>query len=200
MIEWATSLIASGGLAGVFLLMVAENLFPPLPSEVIMSLAGFAAAQGKMSFFGVVLAGVAGAVAGNAVWFELARAFGAARTRRLLHRYGSYVWIGPEEVAKAEETMRRHGPVAVFIGRFMPGVRTAISVPAGLVELPRHVFYGWTLLGTAIWTTGLALAGYLLQEQYEKVERWTGPIGLGVTVLVMAVIAWHVWKARRRAG
>src|SRR3712207_1017892 len=107
MIEWATNLVASGGLPGVFLLMVAENLFPPIPSEVIMPLAGFTAARGDMPLLGVIAFGVAGAAAGNGVWFEPARAFGAARTRRLLARHGRWVGIGEAEVAKGEATLRR---------------------------------------------------------------------------------------------
>jgi membrane protein DedA with SNARE-associated domain len=197
MIEWATNLVASGGLPGVFLLMVAENLFPPIPSEVIMPLAGFAAARGDMPLAGVILFGTAGAVAGNGVWFELARTFGAARTRRLLARHGRWVGIGDEEVAKGEATLRRHGAAAVFLARFMPGIRTAISVPAGLVELPRALFYGWTTLGTLIWTGGLATAGYLLGENFAQVERWAGTIGFAVMAVVGAVIAWNLWKARR---
>jgi membrane protein DedA with SNARE-associated domain len=197
MIEWATNLVASGGLPGVFLLMVAENLFPPIPSEVIMPLAGFAAARGDMPIAAVVLAGTLGAVAGNAVWFELARAFGVARTRRLVARYGSWVGIGPEEIATAEATMRRYGPVAVFLGRFMPGVRTAISVPAGLVELPRPVFYVWTSVGTLIWTGGLAVAGYLLQDEFARVEAWAGPIGLAFLAAAAALILWQVLRAVR---
>ncbi len=202
MIEWATDLVASMGLVGVFLLMVAENLFPPIPSEVIMPLAGFAAARGDLPILGVIAAGVSGAVVGNAVWFELARAFGAARTRRLVARYGGWVGIGEAEVVKAEAAMRRYGPVAVFLGRFMPGVRTAISLPAGLVELPRLVFYVWTTLGTLIWTGGLAVAGYLLQEEFAQVEAWAGPIGLTVMAVVAVVLLWQVTRlirARRRA-
>ncbi len=197
MIEWATNLVASGGLPGVFLLMVAENLFPPIPSEVIMPLAGFAAARGDMPLVGVILCGVAGAVAGNGVWFELARAFGAARTRRLVARHGRWVGLGEAEVAKAEAAMRRHGAATVFLARFMPGIRTAISVPAGLVELPRALFYGWTTLGTLIWTGGLATAGYLLGENFAQVERWAGTIGFAVMAVVGAVVAWNLWKARR---
>lgn len=203
MIEWATNLVATGGLLGVFALMVAENLFPPIPSEVIMPLAGFAAAQGKLSILGVVLAGTAGAVAGNGVWYELARAFGAARTRRIVNRFGRYLGITEEEVAKAEGIMRRNGPVAVFFGRFMPGVRTAISVPAGLVELPRAVFYLWTGLGSLIWTGGLAIGGYVLQDQFGAVERFAGPIGLAILAAALVLIGLQVWRARRagrRAG
>lgn len=200
MLEWATDLIASGGLLGVFVLMVAENLFPPIPSEAIMPLAGFAAAQGKMPILGVVVAGVLGSVAGNAVWFELARAYGAARTRRIIGRYGRWIGVTAEDVAKGEETMRRNGPFAVFVARFMPGIRTAISVPAGLIELPRPVFYVWTTLGTTIWTGGLATAGYVLGERFSVVERYAGPIGFAVMAMVLGLIVWQVLKARRSRG
>ena len=200
MVEFSTNLIASGGLVGVFLLMVLENLFPPIPSEVIMPFAGFAAARGKMSVAGVILAGTLGSIAGNAVWFEAARAFGVLRTRRLAERYGRWVGLGPEEIGKAEGVLRRNGPVAVFLGRFMPGVRTAISVPAGLVELPRGVFYLWTALGTLIWTSGLALGGYLLEDQFHKVADWAEPIGFAVLGAVLVAIGWHFWRARRASA
>ena len=199
MFDWLIKLIEDVGLVGVFLLMVLENLFPPIPSEVIMPFAGFAAARGKMSILGVILAGTLGAVAGNAAWYELARAFGNARTRALVARYGRWVGIGLEEIGKAEEALRKNGPVAVFFGRFMPGIRTAISVPAGLVELPRHVFYLWTGLGTLIWTSGLALGGYFLEDQFQKVESWAGPIGLAALGAGLIAVGWHFWKARRAA-
>ena len=200
MFEWLVTLIDDAGLVGVFLLMVLENLFPPIPSEVIMPLAGFTAARGQMSILGVILAGTLGSIAGNAVWFELARAFGKARTRALAERYGRWVGLGPEEINKAEDTLRRNGPVAVFLGRFMPGVRTAISVPAGLVELPRGVFYLWTALGTLIWTSGLALGGYILEDQFHKVADWAGPIGFAVLGAVLVAIGWHFWRARRASA
>lgn len=197
MIEWAADLVASGGLAGVFLLMVVENLFPPIPSEVIMPLAGFAAARGEFSLAGVVAAGIAGSVVGNAFWYELARAFGAERMRRIVDRFGRYVGLSRATVMKAEAALRRNGPAAVCVARMMPGIRTGISVPAGLVELPRLVFYVWTALGTGIWTGGLATAGYLLEDRFEMVENWAGPIGLTIMVVVFSGLGWQLWKARR---
>ena len=155
MIQWAAEMVATGGVTGVFLLMLMENLFPSIPYEVIMPLAGFAAAQGHMTLPGVFLAGVAGSVAGNAVWFELAHIYGSERMHRLATRFGCWVGLGPEGVRKGEAALRRHGPMAVFLARMMPGIRTAISIPAGLVELPRRVFYLWTALGTLLWTGGL---------------------------------------------
>jgi membrane protein DedA with SNARE-associated domain len=200
MIDFSTNLIASGGLSGVFLLMVLENLFPPIPSEVIMPLAGFTAARGQMSILGVIVAGTLGSIAGNAVWFEAARASGTARTRALVERYGRWLGIGPEEVAKGEDVLRRNGPVAVFLGRFMPGVRTAISVPAGLIEMPRSVFYLWTALGTSIWTAFLALGGYILEDQFHKVADWAGPIGVAILGAALVAIGWHFWRARRASS
>jgi membrane protein DedA with SNARE-associated domain len=197
MITWATDLVAAGGLAGVFLLMVAENLFPPIPSEVVMPLAGFAAARGQMSLIGVILAGIAGSIAGNAVWYELARVFGAERMRALVGRFGRWTGLTPADVEKAEAVLRRNGPAAVFLARMMPGVRTGISIPAGLVGIPRLVFYFWTALGTALWTGGLAFAGYALEDQFHLVEQWAGPIGLTIMLVVFAVIGWKIWRARR---
>ncbi|MDN3563465.1 DedA family protein [Paeniroseomonas aquatica] len=197
MIEWASGLVASGGLAGVFLLMVAENLFPPMPSEVIMPLAGFAAARGQMPLLGVILAGVAGSLVGNAFWYELARAYGAVRMRRVLDRFGRYVGLTPDIVLKAEAALRRNGPAAVCLARMMPGIRTGISIPAGLVALPRPVFYIWTALGTGLWTGGLATAGWALEDQFHLVEDWAGPIGLIFMAGVVGTIGWHIWKARR---
>ena len=200
MVEFCTNLIASGGLVGVFLLMVLENLFPPIPSEVIIPLAGFTAARGQMSILGVALAGTLGSVAGNAVWFEIARAFGKVRTRRMVERYGRSLGLGPEEVSKAEDTFRRNGAVAVFLGRLIPGVRTAISVPAGLVELPRGVFYLWTGLGTLIWTGALALGGYILEDQFNKVGEWAEPIGWVILGAALVAIGWHFWRSGRAAA
>lgn len=197
MIEWATDLVAGGGLFGVFALMVAENLFPPIPSEVIMPLAGFAAAEGRLSLPGVIVAGTVGAVLGNAVWFELARVVGAERVYRLADRFGRWVGIGRAELERAAGALRRNGALAVFLGRFMPGIRTAISIPAGLVGISRGAFYLWTTLGSAIWTAGLALGGFWLGEHYEQVAGYAGPIGLAVLGVVVAGLAVHVWRAAR---
>lgn len=197
MIDWATGLVASGGLAGVFLLMVAENLFPPIPSEVVMPLAGFAAARGQLSLGGVIAAGVAGSLAGNAVWFELARAFGPQRMYRILDRLHRVTRLGREEVGRAEAALRRNGPAAVCLARMIPGLRTGISIPAGLVSLSRRVFYLWTAVGTTLWTGGLAVAGYLLQDRFNLIEDWAGPVGLVIMLGVLVLIGWQVVKARR---
>lgn len=200
MIDWITDWVVAGGYVGVFALMFLENLFPPIPSELIMPFAGFAAARGDLSLTGVVLAGVAGTVVGNAVWFEGARLIGTARTKALSARFGRYAGVTLEDLDRAETTLRRWGPMAVFFGRMMPGIRTLISIPAGLIEMRRLVFYAWTTAGTFLWVGGLALLGYILEEGYRQIEDYmpSGTMVVLVIAGVMSVLLLAVLRHRRR--
>ena len=201
MMDWVTDTVASGGLTGVFLLMLAENLFPPIPSELIMPLAGFSAARGQLSLVGVIIAGVAGTLAGNVFWFELAKWFGAARTIGLAVRFGGWLGITEADLEKAQQALRRHGPWAVFLGRMMPGIRTVISIPAGLIEMPRLAFYGLTTLGSTLWVGGLAVVGYVLEERFSQVEEYVGPFSKVFLALFVLAFLWPlvrvVWQRRR---
>jgi membrane protein DedA with SNARE-associated domain len=198
MIEWVTGIVAAGGWLGVGLLMFLENLFPPIPSEVIMPLAGFAAAQGRMSFTLAIIAGVIGTLAGNAVWYEVSRVIRAERVRPLVGRYGRWFAVGEADLLKAEATLKKYGPVALCFGRLLPGIRTMISVPAGLIHIPRPVFYLWTTLGTLIWLVFLTTAGYLLEEHYDKVDGWLEPLAYVVVAGILGTYAWHIWASRIR--
>ena len=198
MISWITDTIAAGGVWGIFALMLLENLFPPIPSELIMPMAGFAVARGQMSMAGVLLAGLLGTLAGNAVWFEAARWFGVRRTKALVARFGGWLGITHEDMDKAEVTLRRHGPWAVLIGRLMPGIRTVISIPAGLIEMPRGLFYGLTALGSAVWIGLLTITGYILEDRFSVVETWLDPVGKVIVVVVAALMLWTLWALWRR--
>jgi membrane protein DedA with SNARE-associated domain len=198
MIEWVTNLVAAGGWLGVMGLMFLENLFPPIPSEVIMPLAGFAAARGQMSFIAAILAGMVGTIAGNAFWYELARAIGSARIRPLFARYGRWFAVDDKDFDKAEATLKKHGPVALFFGRLLPGIRTVISIPAGFAHIPRHVFYLWTGLGSLIWITLLCAAGYWLEDRYAQIEGWLEPLSYVVIAGIVGAYVWHIWKTRAR--
>jgi membrane protein DedA with SNARE-associated domain len=198
MIEWVTGVVAAGGWPGVLALMFLENLFPPIPSEVIMPLAGFVAGRGEMSFTLAVIAGTVGALAGNAFWYELSRRVGAERIRPLFARYGRWFAVDDKDFDRAERTLRKHGPMALFFSRLLPGVRTVISIPAGLAGIPRHTFYIWSVLGSAIWILCLASAGYLLRSHYEKVADWLEPLSYVVIAIIVGSYAWHVWSRRAR--
>jgi len=197
MIEWITQLVGDVGPVGVFFLMFLENLFPPIPSELIMPLAGFAAAEGRMSLAAAVFAGTAGSLLGNAVWYELAHAIGSRRIRPLVARYGRWFGVSGEDMDKAEAILQRHGAVAVFFARMLPAVRTLISIPAGLAHIPRPVFYLWTTLGSLLWVSLLTAAGYFLREQYRAVESFIEPLSYVVVAGVVGTYLWHLWRTRR---
>jgi membrane protein DedA with SNARE-associated domain len=199
MFEWIANLVASWGYPGVFLLMVLENLFPPIPSELIMAAAGFAAARGELSLIPLLIAAVAGTLAGNIAWYEAGRWLGVDRFRPLVARYGKWFAVEEEDVDRATGMLKRYGPVALCFGRMLPGVRTLISVPAGMVEIPRSVFYLWTALGSLVWLTFLALAGYFLEEHYDRVEAWVGPLAWVVIGIAVGGYAAHLVFAFRRA-
>lgn len=198
MIEWVTNIVAAGGWPGVLLLMFLENVFPPIPSEVIMPLAGFAAARGQMSFVLAVIAGIVGTLLGNVFWYELARAIGADRIRPLFARYGRWFAVDDKDFDKAERTLKKHGPVALFFGRLLPGIRTVISIPAGLIRIPRHVFYLWTALGSAVWILFLTSAGYVMEDHYDRVEGWLEPLSYVVVAGIVGTYLWHIWSTRVR--
>ncbi|TWA65591.1 membrane protein DedA with SNARE-associated domain [Azospirillum baldaniorum] len=191
MFEWITDLVESGGYAGIALLMLLENVFPPIPSELIMPLAGFVAARGDLSLPLVVLAGTVGSVAGALVWYYAGLWLGSERLKRLAARHGRWLTVAPAQVDEATGWFRRHSGASVLIGRLIPAVRTLISVPAGIAGMSLVRFMVYSTIGTALWSLVLAGAGYLLEGQYDKVSGWMDP----VAKLVIAVIAgWYAYR------
>ena len=170
-------MVTGAGLWGVAFLMFVENVFPPIPSEVIMPLAGFSAARGDMSLIGVVLAGSAGALAGAVLWSWIGRSVGLDRVNRFVDRHGRWLTLTTDDVASAVSWFERHGGIAVFIGRLIPTIRTLISVPAGVSRMALLSFVTWSTLGTLIWTLFLTLTGYVLESQYERVADWVSVRG-----------------------
>jgi len=199
MFEWVARQVAETGLLGVFVLMVAENIFPPIPSEIIMAASGFAAARGEISLIGTIIVAVLGTVVGNAFWYEIGRWFGLERIRPFVARYGKWFAIETEDMDRAERTLKRWGPFALCFGRMLPGIRTIISIPAGMVLIPRGVFYFWTAIGSAIWLSFLAISGYMLEEHYDKVQGWVEPLAWVVVGGSIAAYGLHLVYAFRRA-
>ena len=186
MFDWIIGLVERGGYVGIALLMLAENLFPPIPSELIMPLAGFSAAQGKLDVTLVILSGTIGSVLGALAWYCLGRWLGPDRLRRSAARHGRWLTLSPAEVDRARDAFTRWGAPAVFAGRLVPAVRTLVSVPAGIADMGLGRFLAWTTLGTALWTAFLAGMGYLLQDRYQAVAAWVNPVSnLVVGTLVL---------------
>lgn len=185
------------GYPGVAFLMFIENIFPPIPSELIMPLAGFSAARGDLSFVGVVLAGALGSLLGQLPLYYLGRWVGEDKLIAWADRYGKWLTVSGAEVKKADDWFDRHGHKAVFLARLVPGLRSLISIPAGLSEMRLPTFMLYSALGTALWALLLAALGGLLGENYGLVDTYLGPVALVVlgALLIFAV----VWIVRRRS-
>jgi len=198
--SWLVELIGRAGYLGVAFLMFLETVFPPIPSEVIMSLAGFQASRGHMTLAGVIGAGVGGAMFGNTFWYLVARAYGYKRFRKLTERYGRLLTVYPEEVDYAETWFHRWGAAAVGVGRIIPTARSLISVPAGILKMSFSRFVFYSTIGTAIWTAVLATAGYLLGRAYADAARFIDPVATGVMVLLVLLYLYRlVTYDKRRA-
>ena len=195
LVGWIADVIAALGPVGVGLMVALENVFPPIPSEIVLPFAGFVAGRGDAGVWTMVIASTTGSVGGAAILYELGRRIGQNRTRSLLCRLPL---VESDEVDAAVRWFSRHGEGAVFTGRFIPVVRSLVSLPAGADEMPRARFVLLSTLGTAIWNTVWVWAGYFLGERWQDLARysdwlnyafWTGALGLLVRFL---------WKRRDR--
>lgn len=191
MFDWLTGVVQSSGYAGIALLMLAENAFPPIPSELIMPLAGFTAAQGQLNVVLVVLSGTLGSMAGALLWYWVGLRLGLSRLKRLAARHGRWLTLSPADVDKASRWFGHRGALAVLIGRMVPAVRTLISVPAGIAEMPLPRFLLFSTLGTVGWNTLLVGAGYVLEGNYEKVADYVNPLS---TAVLLGALVWYVYR------
>ncbi|WP_041289487.1 DedA family protein [Kribbella flavida] len=194
---WAIDMMEKLGAPGAGLAVALENLFPPLPSEVILPLAGFAANRGDLGLVSAILFTTLGSVVGALALYGVGAVLGRDRTRALA---GSLPLVKVEDVDKAEQWFVRHGPKAVLIGRLVPVVRSLISIPAGVERMSLLLFVALTTLGSGIWNTGLIVAGYLLGEQWHVVESYIGVFQWVVIAAAVLAVTWFVVvkvKARR---
>ena len=186
------------GYGAIFAAMFLENLFPPIPSELIMPLGGFYVHQGQLALIPVVLAGLIGTVLGALPWYGIGRLINEERIEQWLSRHGRWIGISPQELHRSRAWFNRHGTALVFWGRLVPGIRTLISVPAGIELMPFTPFLIWTTAGSLIWTLLLTLAGLALGEGYANVELWIEPVAKVVKVLlVIAVAGSAIWLGLR---
>lgn len=190
--DWVIRMIEQSGYLGVGFLMFLETIFPPIPSEVIMPVAGVAASRGQLSLHWVIASGTAGAMLGNIVWYLAARALGIIRLKPLIDRYGRWITMDWQEVQRAERWFRANGPFFVFLGRMLPTVRSLVSVPAGLLKMRFKTFFIASTIGTAGWTSALAIAGFQLREQFGEVDEWLGPVSNAILVTLLLGYVWRV--------
>jgi len=190
--------IARGGYLGIFLLMVIENVFPPIPSEVIMGIGGVLVGRGQMEFWPLLAVGVAGTTAGNYVWYWIGDKWGYKRLEPIVEKHGRWLTLDWEHIEKGSQFFRSHGQWVVFFLRFSPFLRTIISLPAGLSHMSLWRFLLFTAAGATVWNALLIEGGRRLApmiERYETIASWV--MG-GLFVLILGFYLYRVmtWKPR----
>ncbi|HBZ07317.1 MULTISPECIES: DedA family protein [Massilia] len=191
MFEFITEFLEKSGYLGVFALMALENIFPPIPSEMIMPFAGFVAARGDLNVVGVLIAGTAGSVVGALPWYYAAKVYGCERLRKLADRKARWLTLNSEDIDKSLDAFRKHGRKAVLFGRLVPAVRTLISVPAGLSNMSLGQFLLYSSVGSLAWTGLLTAAGYLLEDNYKEVSKYIDPVS---KVIFGILLAWYIYR------
>lgn len=189
--DWIVSLIQGGGYWGIVFLMALENIFPPIPSELIMGVGGLAVAHGKMDLLPLLIAGTAGATLGNYVLFLVADRLGVERLKPFVCRHGRWLTLEWHEIETASRFMRKHGQWVVFFLRFMPLLRTVISIPAGLTHMRHWQFLVYTAAGAAVWNVLLVLGGKWLGQTFSDAET---VLNWGVGGLFGVVLVFYVWR------
>ncbi len=180
------------GYGAIALAMFLENLIPPIPSELIMPLGGFYVYQGQLDFFPVVLAGLLGTVIGALPWYGIGRLVNEERLEKWLEKNGRWIGINPQELSRSRKWFNKYGVSLVFWGRLVPGIRTLISVPAGVELMPITPFLIWTSAGSLIWTLFLTITGFYLGDSYRNIEKWISPFSSIFKIIIIIIISFAV--------
>jgi membrane protein DedA with SNARE-associated domain len=191
---WVTDIVEALGYLGVAFLVALESIVPPIPSELVLPLAGFVAGRGDASFAGMVGAATVGSVVGALVLYWISAAIGPDRLRLIVVRHGRWLGVKEADLDRAEAWFDRRSEVAVLVCRCVPLVRSLVSIPAGFRRMPLWRFVLFTALGSAIWNLALIGAGALLGERWEQVGDVVGSLQTVVIVVIVAALAWFVWK------
>lgn len=192
MFSFIVDLIARSGYFGIFFLMALENIFPPIPSEMIMPFAGYVAASGKLHVIGVLIAGTAGSVAGALPWYIAGRKLGQKGLKKFACKHGRWLTLSARQVDRAADTFKRHGEKAVLFGRLIPAVRTLISVPAGIARMRTLPFLAYSTMGSLAWTALLVGAGFLLEQNFDAVANYVEPVSKAVFGVIAAIYLYRL--------
>ncbi|MBP2320200.1 membrane protein DedA with SNARE-associated domain [Kibdelosporangium banguiense] len=196
--DWAVGLMDTLGGLGAAIVVGMDNLFPPIPSEIVLPLAGFSASRGSLTLAEALIWTTLGSVAGALIVYWVGAALGRERTRRLITRIPLII---ESDMDRSEKWFARHGGKAVLFGRMIPLFRSFISLPAGVERMPLPKFVLYTALGSAIWNTIFVLAGYFLGENWHVVERYAGVLQWVVLAAAVVAVGWFVASrvARKKA-
>ena len=191
--SWVQDVIEQLGYLGVALLVVAENVFPPIPSEIVLPFAGFVARRGSDSVVIMILAATVGSVAGALIMYWIAAVIGDDRLHAFTRKFGKWVQIRESDLTKAEEWFDRHAMAAVLVGRCVPLIRSVVSIPAGFRRMKLVPYMLYTFLGSLVWNIALVGAGALLGDNWERVGSYVGVFQWAVIALVVVAVARFLW-------
>ena len=177
------------GYGAILIAMFLENLIPPIPSELIMPLGGFYVYQGQLDLLPVVLSGLIGTVIGALPWYGIGRLVNEERLELWLKKNGRWIGINPKELARSRKWFNKYGVPLVFWGRLVPGIRTLISVPAGIELMPITPFLVWTTAGSMIWTLFLTITGFYLGDSYGNIQKWISPFSSIFKIIIFVIIS-----------
>lgn len=199
--NWVTEIMDGYGYAGIFLLIALENLFPPIPSEVILTFGGFMTTASEMTVLGVIAVSTAGSVAGAICLYGIGRLLSASRLEAIVTRYGKILRLKSEDIRKAERWFEKHGYWAVFFSRLVPLIRSLISIPAGSTSMRFLPFLLLTTLGSLIWNSVLVYIGAAVGASWETTVGYMDIYSNVVYVLLaLAIAAFGYWFVRNRLG
>lgn len=190
----AEQVIQTMGYPGIFILMFIENLFPPIPSEVVMPFAGFLVNKGEMSFVGIMISGTAGAIVGAIAIYYIGVKLGEERLRRWVDNNGKYLLLSQSELDSSLDTFNNHGKVMVLVGRLIPTIRSLISIPAGIEHMNLGIFLVFTLVGTTLWNLLLAGGGVYLGSNWERVLVWVDRYSYIIYAVLGGLLIYYIFK------
>lgn len=195
--DWIARVIEAIGYPGLTLLVALENVFPPIPSEVILPFAGFMTGQGRFSFPLVIVATTLGSILGALLLYGVGAAIGQKRFNALVERYGHLALLTHDDLTRAEDWFNRYGPIAVFVGRLVPIVRSLVSIPAGYQRMPVIQFVLLTGFGSMLWNGALVTFGWALGENWHAIEQYVGWLQYLVIAVVAFLVLRFLWQRLR---
>ncbi len=191
--DWIISVIDAIGYLGVALLVALENIFPPIPSEVVLPAAGLASSRGDALLVGMIIAATIGSLVGAWALYLIAAAIGEPRLYALIAKYGRWLGVKPKDLERADAWFDGHSTFAVLICRCVPLIRSLVSVPAGFRRMNPAQFTLYTAIGSLVWNSVLIGAGYKLGDNWEQVAEWVGTFQYLVVAVILAAVAWWAW-------
>ena len=194
-VEFITSIISTTSYPGIFFLMILESALIPIPSEIIMPFSGFLASTGKLSYIGVVLAGSFGNVVGSILIYYLGISVG----RKFIVKYGKYIFLKKEHLEVTENLFNKYGDRVSFVGRLLPGIRTYVSLPAGIGKTNFPKFAVFTFAGSIIWNSMLTYVGLKLGSNWKYIDKFSIYLDIAAVIAIAVFLIWFIYKSRKKS-